>query len=197
MFTKEFVFYKYPPNQYINDRPQKSLWAGPSLLRSSAHYVSVRATIMKIIVIIISSLVLLGIGYTAGYSKGGNDFALMDHVLMGKLASFEMKRCDKEIDSAACYKWNQENNIQHSVVFYKQSSQELSELAPYVFNENYLAYEGAVEYLKTELINNGAQASCDFLANLGEVEINKCVSESNEFISLAESSSNKLHHGTP
>jgi hypothetical protein len=28
-------------NKYINDRPQNGLWAGPSLLRSSAHYVSV------------------------------------------------------------------------------------------------------------------------------------------------------------
>ncbi len=30
-------------NKYINERPQKVLWAGPSLLRSSAHYVGVEA----------------------------------------------------------------------------------------------------------------------------------------------------------
>jgi len=30
------------PNKYINDRAQKSLWAGPSLLRSSDHSVGVR-----------------------------------------------------------------------------------------------------------------------------------------------------------
>ena len=30
-------------NKAIKDRPQKGLWAGPSLLRSSAHYVGVEA----------------------------------------------------------------------------------------------------------------------------------------------------------
>jgi len=150
---------------------------------------------MKIIGIIISGIVLLGIGYTAGYNKGGVDFALLDHVLMGKIASFEVKRCENEVNSAACYKWNQENNIHHSILFYTQSSQTLSKLAPYVFKENYLAYEDAIGYFKTELNSNSVKVKCDYLANLGEDEINKCIRELNEFINLAESSSNRVAEG--
>jgi hypothetical protein len=34
-------------NKYINDRPQKGLRAGPSLLRSSSHYVMVKFKVIN------------------------------------------------------------------------------------------------------------------------------------------------------
>lgn len=146
---------------------------------------------MKVIGIFIASLSLLGIGYATGYSKGGHDFALMDHVLMGKLARMEMLRCKEKEDPGACYQWNQENVTNHSLVFYTQYSQELSVLAPVIFEDNYQAYTKAVTFLAEAINNNGAESSCIYLATLGDEAVNQCKSEAIEFSKLAESSSNK------
>ncbi|MBU2706793.1 hypothetical protein KCM76_12440 [Zooshikella marina] len=146
---------------------------------------------MKIIGVVIASLVFLGISYSVGYSKGGHDFALMDHVLMGKLARMEMLRCKEQEDPGACYQWNQENITNHSLVFYNQYSQELSFLAPVIFKDNHQAYIEAVAFLAEDINNNGAESSCIYLATLGENAVNQCKSEAIEFIKLAESSSNK------
>ena len=145
---------------------------------------------MKIIAALISVIILSGIAYSLGYSKGGKDFALLDHVAIGKLSHIEMARCEVNDDPASCYRWNLESNINHSFVFYSQHNYNLSPLAPFVFEESYETYIRSVNYLGKFLQEDGVKAACKHLKSLGDKAISECEEEANEFINLAKYGSN-------
>jgi len=128
--------------------------------------------------------ILLVVVYSLGYSKGGRDFALLDHVLSGQLSHLEVQRCEAHETPSACYKWNEENNFHHSFKFYTHYHHELSPLAPVVFEETYEPYINAITYMHDQLQEEGSEASCEYLTVLGDKAIAECQSELDEFIKL-------------
>jgi len=146
---------------------------------------------MKVFILIFTALFLLAVGYGLGYKKGGEDFAFLDHMLMGKLASSEELRCEKDNNPAECYKWNLVNSIGHSLVFYTQYHDKLSPLAAYVFPDHYKEYDSSIDYLKTLMLRNGGETTCEYVRELGSEQFNNCISEANEFIRQVEAGSNK------
>jgi hypothetical protein len=145
---------------------------------------------MKTIVFIALFTILLGVAYSLGYSKGGRDFALLDHVLIGQLSHLEVQRCEAHETPSACYKWNEENNFHHSFNFYTHHHHELSPLASVMFEETYEPYVNAVKYINDQLQEDGTAASCEYLTALGDKAMIECQTEADEFIKLVRLNSN-------
>ena len=137
-------------------------------------------------------MIALAIGiYSAGYKQGGEDFAYLDHMMIGMLSNSEIKHCEENEDPHDCYKWSQELSIGHAFVFYTQHNEKLSPIARYVFPDSYEGYFKSVSNLYTLVTETDHGDLCNYLLRLGEKEFKERKQEIMSFIKLAGPHINK------
>lgn len=140
---------------------------------------------MKILLIATSLILAIAGGYCAGYKKGGDDFAYLDHMMMGMLANLDMNRCEENEAPRECYQLDQQMRIGHSFLFYTQYQERLSPIAQHVFSDPYQGYLKAVGNLHALASSKKPEELCAYLQDVGQSAITECKHDIDAFEKLA------------
>lgn len=146
---------------------------------------------MKYLAYITAIIALCFATYGAGYRHGGEDFAYLEHMMLGMLSNSEIARCDEYEDPHGCYKWSEELSIGHAFVFYTQHSEKLSPISRYIFPDSYEGHLKAVANLYSLATERDHEDLCDYAGEVSEVEFRECKQEIAQFIEMAGSHINK------
>ena len=98
-------------------------------------------TLMKKLLSTIAFLILLSGAYAFGYKNGGEEYAYLEHVIEGSIASADMIHCERSSAPLDCYKFDQQLKIETALMFYVEDSKHLSETSKYFFPETYEYYQ--------------------------------------------------------
>jgi hypothetical protein len=140
--------------------------------------------LLKFFIVILTILITAGLAYTAGYKKGGEDFAYLDYMMLGMIAGVDIDRCDTSEFPAGCYKFNHQLALNHSFMFYTQYNDELSPISKLIFSESYNGYQKSVQKLYDIAHNKTPESLCEQLKNTPE-ELTICLNEIEKFKKLA------------
>lgn len=123
---------------------------------------------MKKLAYIAATVALSIAAYAVGYKQGGEDFAYLDHMMIGMLSNSEVLRCEQDKDPHSCYKWSEELSIGHAFIFYTQHNEKLSPISQYIFPESYEGYLKAVSNLYTLATEISHEKLCNYARDLGK-----------------------------
>ena len=135
--------------------------------------------------------------YGLGYKQGGEDFAYLDHMMIGMLSNAEIARCEESDDPHSCYKWSEELSIGHAFIFYTQHSEKLSPISRHVFPESYEGYLKAVANLHALATERNHEDLCNYLRSVGKKEFEECKREIEQFVQQAGPHINKSKQQGP
>lgn len=147
--------------------------------------------LMKILLAVAILALAVVAGYGAGYKKGGEDFAYLDHIMMGFLANANVNRCEASDSPRDCYRWDQDLSVGHAFSFYTQNKDGLSPIAKYVFPESYQGYLKSVAGLHDLTSSKSAEDLCAYISDLGKEELAECISNIATFEQAARRHINK------
>lgn len=146
---------------------------------------------MKILTALLFSCLTGFFGYWVGYKQGGEDFAFMDHMMMGMLANASIDRCEKSESPRECYRWDKDLQVGHAFTFYLHHRNDLSPIAEHAFPDSYGGYLKSVSALHELASSKGAENLCSHIAEIGREEMEECMSEVSRFEALASKHINK------